>query len=161
MDSTEHGNGKDTIVDELMAKLKAYDWGGDRGALAGIDEAVAAARNDKDKLAVIESALLDVVQSDATLPAKEYACRKLALIGTSRCVPVLAGMLLNAELSDRALLALEAIPDASVDDALRTALPSAEGTLRVGIVNTLGERRDADAVPALSEIKNSPDPVLE
>jgi HEAT repeat protein len=147
-------------VDELMANLKAYDWGGDRGALVGIDELIAAAQGDKDKLVEIEQALLGVLESDAKLPAKEYICRQLALIGTARCVPMLAGMLSDAELSDRARVALEAIPDPSADDALRTALEQAEGNQRVGIVNTLGERHDQKALPALEAMGNSPDPAL-
>ena len=147
-------------MNDLIAQLKAYDWGGDRGSLAGIDDLIVAAQGDKDKLTEIEEALLEVLQSDAKLPAKEYICRQLALIGTVRCVPVLAEMLSDAELSDRALFALEAIPDVSVDDALRAALDEADGNPRVGIVNTLGERRDQKAIPALSEMRNSSDSVL-
>jgi HEAT repeat protein len=147
-------------VNEQITQLKAYDWGGDRGALLAIDDLIVGAQGNQDELAEIEQALLDILQSDAKLPAKEYICRQLALIGTPRCVPALAGMLCDAELSDRARFALEAIPDASVDDALRAALDKAEGNVRVGIVNTLGERRDKKAVPALSEMRNSPDNVL-
>ena len=147
-------------MNDLIAKLKAYDWGGDRGALVGIDELIVAARGDGDKLAEIEEALLEVLQSDAKLPAKEYICRQLALIGTARCVPVLAEMLSEAELSDCARFAMEAIPDASVDDALRAALDTVDGNPRVGIVNTLGERRDPKAVRALSKMLDSSDGVL-
>ncbi|MCL4218712.1 MAG: hypothetical protein KJ052_17145 [Candidatus Hydrogenedentes bacterium] len=147
-------------MDDLMAQLKAYDWGGDRGSLCGIDALVAAGHGDKDRLAQIEQNLLEILESDARLPAKEYACRQLALIGTAQCVPVLAGMLSDPELSDRARFALEAIPDASVDEALRTTLDSTDGNQRVGIINTLGERRDQKAVSVLSEMRHSPDKVL-
>ncbi len=147
-------------MNDLIAQLEAYDWGGDRGSLVGIDNLIVAARGGADKLAEIEQALLEVLQSDAKLPAKEYACRQLALIGTARCVPVLAEMLSDTDLSDCARFALEAIPDGSVDDALRAALAEASGNLRVGIVNTLGERRDRKAVPALSEMRDSLDKVL-
>lgn len=147
-------------MNELMTQLKAYDWGGDRGSLAGIDDSIVAAQGDKDKLAEIEQGLLEVLQTDAKLPAKEYACRQLALIGTAGCVPVLAAMLTDAELSDRARFALEAIPDVAAGDALRAALDKSEGNIRVGIVNTLGERRDQKAVPAISEMQNSADQVL-
>ncbi|HEO70441.1 MAG TPA: hypothetical protein ENN80_04200 [Candidatus Hydrogenedentes bacterium] len=143
-----------------MTKLKAYDWGGDRGLLAGIDELIVAAQADKDKLAEIEQALVGVLQSDAKLPAKEYICRKLALIGTAGCVPALGEMLCDAELSDCARFALEAIPDASADEVLRGALDEAEGVARVGIVNTLGERGDQKSVPALQELGGSSDEVL-
>ena len=147
-------------MNEMIAQLKTYDWGGNRGSLAGIDELVVAAQGDTQKLAEIEGALLGVLQSGAKLPAKEYICRKLALIGTARCVPALAAMLADAELSDCARFALEAIPDASVDDALRAALAGATGNPRVGIVNTLGERRDKKAVSALADMLGGADEVL-
>jgi len=147
-------------VNELMARLKTYDWGGDRGTLKDLDNLIVAAQNDPGTLSDIELALLEVLQSEVHLPAKEYICRQLALIGTSRSVAVLAGMLTDPELSDRARFALEAIPDASVDDALRSALANAAGVLRVGIVNTLGERRDPKAVPLLTEMQNSDDGVF-
>jgi len=147
-------------VNDLMEKLKAYDWGGDRGSLASIDDSIVAAQGDEEKLAEIEQALLEVLQTDAKLPAKEYVCRQLGLLGTARCVPALAAILADAELSDRARFALEAIPDASAGGALRAALDTAEGNTRVGIVNSLGERRDRDAVSTLSEMRNSSDGVL-
>ncbi len=124
-----------------MEKLKVYDWGGDRGSLMGIDESIVAAYGNAEKLTEIEQALLEVLQTDTPIPAKEYICRQLALIGTDRCIPVLATMLLNAELSDRARLALEAIPTAIAEDALRAALDKVEGDQRAGIVNSLDERK--------------------
>lgn len=147
-------------MDELMAALKTYDWGGDRGALAGIDQRIVDARGAKKELADIERALLEVLQSDAKLPAKEYICRQLALIGSAQSVPVLSEMLIDPELSDCARLALEAIPDSSAGKALRRALDKADGVQRVGIVNTLGERRDRKSVPVLSRMRISQDLAL-
>ncbi len=147
-------------MDDLIAALKTYDWGGDRGALAGIDQRIVDARGAKKDLADIERALLEVLRSDAKLPAKEYICRQLALIGSAQCVPVLSDMLLDPEASDCALLALEAIPDPSAGKALRRALEKADGVQRVGIVNALGERRDRKSIPVLSKMRNSPDSTL-
>ena len=144
----------------VLAALKAYDWGGDRGALMCCDELIVSAKGDERKLAEIEQALIEVLDTDAKLPAKEYACRQLALIGTGRCVPAVAGMLPDAKLSDCARFALEAIPDRSADDALRAALTKTEGDVRVGIVNTLGERRDKEAIPALRELRDSSDKTM-
>ncbi len=160
MDAMDTGKDTGGNVEDLMGALKMYDWGGDRGTLVGIDALIVDAKGDKNKLTEIEQALLDVVRSDVPLPAKEYACRQLALVGTSKCVPILAAMLSDAELSDRARFALEAIPDSSVDDALRTALDTTEGIPRIGIVNSLGERRDRQAVPALEALRDSTDEVL-
>ena len=128
-------------MEDLLAKLKAYDWGGDRGSLMGIDESIIAAHGNGEKLAEIEQALLEVLQSDVPLPAKEYMCRQLALIGTDRSVPALAAMLVDADLSDRARLALETIPATAAEDALRAALDKAEGDQRAGIINSLDERK--------------------
>lgn len=147
-------------MDDMIAALRTYDWGGDRGALAGIDQRIVDARGAKKELADIERALLEVLQSDAKLPAKEYICRQLALIGSGQSVPVLSEMLNDPELSDCARLALEAIPDPSAGKALRGALDKADGVQRVGIVNALGERRDRKSIPVLSEMRNSPDSAL-
>jgi len=124
-----------------MAKLQAYDWGGNRGALVAIDDLINAAYGNTEKLAEIEIALLEVLQSAAPLPAKEYSCRKLALIGTDRCIPVLAEMLLNPELSDCLRLALEAIPGSAAEAALQAALDKVEGNQQTGIINSLDERK--------------------
>jgi hypothetical protein len=147
-------------LNDLIAQLKVYDWGGDRGTLAGIDQRILDAHGDKQALEVIEEGLLDVLQTDAPVPAKEYACRQLALIGTARSVRVLAGMLHDSELSDCARFALEAIPGGSADRALRRALDKAAGDQRVGIVNTLGERRDQKAIRVLSKLQDDADPTL-
>ncbi len=147
-------------MNELMEHLKGYDWGGNRGSLAGIDDLIVAAQGNREALADIEQALLGVSQSDAKVPAKEYVCRKLALIGTGRSVPVLVEMLSDEKLADSALFALQGMPVEAVGDALRAALVGARGNLQVGIVNALGERRDTQAVAALSELENGPDTVL-
>lgn len=147
-------------MEEALTELKTYDWGGDRGSLAGIDQRIVDARGAKKELADIERALLEVLQSDAKLPAKEYICRQLALIGSGQSVPVLSDMLLDPGASDCALLALEAIPDSSAGKALRRALDKADGVQRMGIVNALGERRDRKSIPVLSKMRNSPDSAL-
>jgi HEAT repeat protein len=147
-------------MSELMEPLMRYDWGGDRWSLSGIDSAIRDAQGDPAKLAVIEQELIGVLQSGAKLPAIEYACRQLALIGTARCVPALAAMLADPEQLDRALFALQAIPDAAAGGTLREALTSADGIARTGIVNALGERRDKEAISALKALENGPNPIL-
>jgi len=145
---------------ELLEPLKRYDWGGERASLYGIDLAIQEAQGDPARLAEIEQGLFEVLQSTAPLPAKEYACRQLALMGSAACVPALSGLLANPELLDRALFALQAIPDTAAANALRESLNTATGVARIGIVNALGERRDKDALPALNALASDPDPAL-
>jgi hypothetical protein len=61
-------------------------------------------------------------------------------------------MLTNDEYSDMARYALERIPGTAVDTALRDALPKATGKPKVGIINSLGQRRDSQAVDAFGKL---------
>jgi len=93
--------------------------------------------------------LVAVLKSDAPAQQKAAACRQLAVVGTDDAVAVLAGLLGDAKLSHMARYAMEPIPASSVDDALRAAMGKLTGRLRIGVINSIGVRRDAKAVPAL------------
>ncbi len=97
-------------------------------------------------------AQIAVLKSDSSLKAKSDACRELATLGDPRAVPVLAGLLANERLSHMARYALEPIDDASVDAALRKALGTLKGPLRVGVIGSIGMRRDAKAVESLTKL---------
>ena len=92
--------------------------------------------------ALLEARLIAILEGDATDLAKQYACRQLAMVGSDASVPVLAGLLPSPRLSHMARYALEAIPDPSVDDALREALDKVQGRQRLGVIGSLGARRD-------------------
>ena len=98
----------------------------------------------------IERRFLDFLQSGATTAAKDFICRQLGVIGSEASVPVLAAMLNDAGTADLGRYALERIPGPAVDRALREALAKSSGRPRIGIVNTLGRRRDAASVTALA-----------
>ena len=69
----------------------------------------------------------------------------------------LAALLCNEELSHMARYGLEPIPDPSVDTALRDALDKVKGRLLVGVIGSIGVRRDPKAVPALVKRLDDPD----
>ena len=145
---------------DIIEKLSAYDWGGDRGALYELDELIKNAQGDAKRLAEIERTLLEALESGVKIAAVDYICRQLALIGTRRSVPVLAKLLQDEDLFDRALYALDAIPDEAVGRALRKAMSKSEGDLRVGIVNSLGDRRDKKVASALTALSDDSDATL-
>ena len=97
-----------------------------------------------------ERMLLAVLESDAPKAEKAIACKKLAIDGSGAAVPELAKLLSDPHLSSWARIALEAIPDAVADDALRTAASSLEGILLVGVINSIGVRRDQRSVDTLA-----------
>jgi HEAT repeat protein len=83
---------------------------------------------------------------------KAKACMRLAVIGTKDAVPALAALLGDQHLSHYARFGLVPIPDPSVDDALRGALKTTKGELLAGVVDSIGQRKDAEAVPALTKM---------
>ncbi len=103
-----------------------------------------AADNPSDK----ERELINVLRSGA--PAeKAIACKELAIHGSAAAVPELAKLLSDEQLASWSRIALEAIPGAAVDEALRNAMYSLQGKLLVGVINSIGVRRDAGAVERL------------
>ncbi|HUV66193.1 MAG TPA: HEAT repeat domain-containing protein [Sedimentisphaerales bacterium] len=96
-----------------------------------------------------ESDLIAVLQSDAPTDQKAITCKHLAIYGTEQSVPALAPLLADKELASWARIALEAIPGPAADAALRDALGKLKGRLLVGAINSIGVRRDAQAVDAL------------
>ncbi len=105
-----------------------------------------------------EAQLIAVLRSDAPQKEKADACRELAHVGTKKAVPVLAAMLGDEQLSHMARYALEPIPDPSVDAALRDALGKVKGRLLLGVIGSLGVRRDGKAVDALARFLSDADP---
>ncbi len=105
-----------------------------------------------------EKELIATMKSGAAPADKAIACKLLAVQGTSEAVPVLAPLLADPQLASWARIALEAIPGAAADDALRTAIPSLKGNLLVGTINSIGVRRVAAAVDALTALLKDPDP---
>jgi HEAT repeat protein len=101
--------------------------------------------------------LIAVLKSDASQHEKVEACRQLGVVGTKEAVPVLAGLLGDEKLAHMARYALEPIPDPAVDEALRAALGRLKGRLLVGVIGSLGVRRDAKAIEPLAGLLTDPD----
>jgi len=137
-------------VDAAFEALKTYDWGTDRKPLMPLDEAVIATHGDAAACKDLETRLAAVLKTNASRAAKDYVCRKLMMIGTAQSVPALAPLLADKDLSHMARYALERIPAPEAAQAMRDALPKLSGAPKVGVIGSLGVRRDAASVPALA-----------
>jgi len=93
-----------------------------------------------------------ILKSDASLHDKGVACLRLAVIGNNDSIPILADLLHNSDLSQPARAALEAMPSSQVDVVFRTQLTRLESDqlIRIGIIDSIGSRRDAASVPSLA-----------
>jgi HEAT repeat protein len=106
---------------------------------------------DKNAAAEKQAKLIEIIESHAPPREKATACKQLAIYGSKDAVPALATLLPDAQLSSWARIALEAIPDPAADEALRASLEKVQGRLLVGVINSIGVRRDAKSVPSLIE----------
>jgi HEAT repeat protein len=97
-----------------------------------------------------EAELIAVLKSNASREVKAGACRRLSLVGTRESVPTLSALLGDEALGHMARYALEPIPDPAVDAALRDALGKLKGRPLVGVIGSIGVRRDAEAVDRLA-----------
>ncbi len=99
-----------------------------------------------------EDQQLGVLQSDHSLAEKDAACARLKWIGTARCVPALAALLIDEQLSHSARYALESMPGPEAESALLHALAKTSGSNQIGVTNLLAVRRDTVAVPAVGKL---------
>jgi HEAT repeat protein len=97
-----------------------------------------------------EPALIKILAEGTDSGEKAMACKRLAVYGTVSCVPEVAKLLSDPQLASWARITLEAIPGAESNAALRDAAGKLEGLLLVGVINSLGVRRDAQAVELLT-----------
>ena len=99
-----------------------------------------------------EQRLVSVLQSNSPAKDKGAACVRLKQIGTARSVPALAGLLAMDELSHSARYALESMPSPEAGAAMLDALAKTHGLTKVGLIDSLGIRREARAVGPLVKL---------
>ncbi len=146
-------------AEEAWKALSGYTPGQDMAPLLAIDREVIQAMASAQNRAACAARLASLLEAAETTPAaRQYVCLKLRQAGTPAQVPLLARLVANAELSDSARQALETIPGEESAAALRAALGTLQGTPLVGVINSLGARRDGQAVTKLQELAAGADP---
>ncbi len=146
-------------LEAILKDLQAYDTSDVGAAMrlrayAFVHKDSAAARKET------ETALLEFIQGSPAPAGLVAACRALRLVGGPDSVPVLSALALKPEMTDAARYALERIPGGEADRALIEALGKAAGATKRGIVFSLGERKTAAAVPALTGLAAGKDAAL-
>jgi len=127
------------------------EYGGDRSFAWSIHQQVT--HTPPASWTQVEDRLLASLAVPAcTAAACAFFCEMLALVGSARSVPVLASLLRQPNTRESARYALEAIPGAEVDTALRDALAELTGDAKAGLIGTIAARQDA----AASSAKPSP-----
>ena len=113
-------------------------------------------QNASDVMTLPQDRLIATLEdAGATDFAKAKACQRLAVVGDSAAVPAIAALLSSPTLSHYARTALEPMPGEAASKALRDALPNLEGDLLIGVINSIGRRKDTKAIDALSKLRHS------
>ncbi|MFN7995049.1 MAG: hypothetical protein U0Q18_15685 [Bryobacteraceae bacterium] len=110
-------------------------------------------------IAGMDAAGLVRILTDAGVPEfqKAKACQRTGELGVKEAVPALSALLGHEHLSTYARYGLEPIADPSADAALRAALSKVKGNLLIGVINSIGKRRDAEAGPVLVKMMHGSD----
>ncbi len=120
-------------------------------AAAIVAVAVVTARADDTNKGREESLIAVLTSPDSSKADKAITCKKLAVFGSKDAVPALAALLGDEQLISWARIALESIPGSEADEALRKATGTLKGRSLIGVINSIGVRRDMAAVPLLAE----------
>lgn len=92
-----------------------------------------------------------VLQSQADVYEKAMACRLLSQIGDEQSAEALGPLLADARLATYARSALEQISGDTAGRVLRESVAEVDGDLLVGVLDSIGRRRDRQAVGLLAE----------
>ena len=136
----------DADPDAALQRIAGYTFGQSREALVAVEKLTLAAARDPARRKQLATAMTRLLSSDAGLDCKRFLCRQLMLLGTAEEVPALAALLGDKDLSTAARFALARIPGDAPLAAMRQKMAKAPRDLLIGLINTLGERRDAKAV---------------
>ena len=147
-------------LDEAFKALATYEFGQSREALTMIADAVRDSFKDPAARQKLVARLTAMLSGNTSTDGKRFICRQLSIAGMAESVPPLAALLADKDLSDIARYALERISDPAAAAAMRTALAKASGKQKVGLINSLGDRRDAPSLAAITAALADADPVV-
>ena len=146
------------VLDNIFAEIAVWEPGKDASGLELVTDKVVKSHGDEGTRRSLEQRFDQILRSaDATFDGKQYAAKQLYIMGTRDSIPVLAQLLLDPEQSDHARYALERMELGRADITLKEALEQTEGAVRIGIINTIGERRNPRSVADLSRFAGSND----
>jgi len=134
--------------------LRTYEVGQNRAAPAAVEAYVRSLR--PEQYPAVEAKLLAVLKDPRTTYAgRDFVCRMLRQVGSAACVEALEPMLRDPKLSHMARYALQgnAAPEAAA--AMRRALIVAPDAQKIGLVDSLGQRADAEAVGVIAPLVRS------
>lgn len=137
-------------------KIAAYQFEASRADLAAMEEKV---RNSSaaDYPAIEKELLKALDNPKATAAGKQFACRMLRYVGSEACLPAMKMLLKDDELSHMARFVVQEMDSPEVDELFREILGEVNNKIKIGIIGSIGARRDGKAVSILAKLINDKD----
>ncbi|HOW71381.1 MAG TPA: ThuA domain-containing protein [Phycisphaerae bacterium] len=140
-------------------------FGQDRQALFVVEQLVNASTAHDHEAAIaarrqLAAELAAALEACRTPQAKSFLCKQLAMIGGPDEVKNLATLLGQEDTADMARFALERIPGEGASLALRSAMSKLSGKPAVGVINSVGNRAEPQAVKELIPLLSNSDPPI-
>ncbi len=129
-------------IEQAVRAISNYDFGRSAVALFELDSLINAAHGDRAARDLIERELAGILETDASLAAKQEVCRRLWRIGTDNSLGPLRAMLGDEDprIVAAACYAIGRRPSRQADEALRAALRDARGACRDPIEHLIEDR---------------------
>ncbi|MBK8946251.1 MAG: HEAT repeat domain-containing protein [Ignavibacteriae bacterium] len=145
------------IPQNLFNDISKYKIGDDRSKLTEISSIIVNSLSDEKKVKTIEAELLNFIKSDLSYDAKFFASRELRIVGSEKSINDLKEFLQNEKMSSLARYALESIENEKVDILFCETIPKVSKENQIGIINSLGVRKNKFSIKILSELLNNND----
>ncbi|MDZ4859867.1 MAG: ThuA domain-containing protein [Candidatus Hydrogenedentes bacterium] len=152
--------GLQILVDEAFKDIAQYQNGQDASVPKLIHDWIISSHEDTEMRSVYERRLLAVLESNPTPDARRLVVALLRLCATDEAVPKFAALLASPDTANEARYVLERLDTPAAAAALRAALPLSEGLARIGIINSLGERRDKESLMLIAPFARHDDSAL-
>ncbi|MBR5627585.1 MAG: hypothetical protein IKW74_08220, partial [Thermoguttaceae bacterium] len=122
------------------------------GVFAEVDQEKSQTIQKSTDEAYLIQTLENIGDSEDDIYYGNIACKRLAVYGTDAAIPTLVKMLASEKQNFNARFALEAMPGDAVNPVLEKAAQELSGYCLVGVIDTLGVRKDANAVAIFKDI---------
>ena len=152
----------DLDPDAILKAAASYTNGQPRLSLFNLEQLLIAANVATDDAGLtrrkeLATKIAALLWTDIATEAKNFLCKQLALIADADHVPAVAPLLLDEMTSDAARSVLERVPGKAAGDALCRALQQTGGLIRIGMINSLGNRAETESVETLGRLLSDGD----
>lgn len=155
-------NGADDPLDVALKDIATYEFGKGDGPNKTIADAVLAAAADKEpaKKLALEQRILKALDGPLTRDAKDFLIRQLFISSSPASIAKLEALLADEQIGHLARYALGRMQYVEALQALHRALAKTSGKAQAGVINSLASRRYNEALPDITKLVASPDPLV-